>query len=158
MGCAAPRLRPHSLITLNRVPILPEPPESFNRRHWKILIVVCHVLTGNADFVYEHCLGCIGILKTWLAQAVSRVISDHRDQLTLVDLKATKLNSTSLRQILQEIIEGENNINGWGQEGDKLRAMLGLQSVDSANTLPAASLITRLPVGHRKPSRDPVAV
>ena len=41
MGCAAPRLRPHSLITLNRYPILPEPPESFNCRHCQILIVVC---------------------------------------------------------------------------------------------------------------------
>jgi hypothetical protein len=42
-GWAVPRLRPHSLITPNRRPILPEPPESFNRRHWKILIVVCHI-------------------------------------------------------------------------------------------------------------------
>jgi len=46
MGCAVLRLRPHSLITLNRFAILPEPPESFNRRHWKILIVVCQLAMG----------------------------------------------------------------------------------------------------------------
>jgi len=40
MGCSASRPKPHSLRTLNRCPIIPEPPESFNRRHWKILIVV----------------------------------------------------------------------------------------------------------------------
>jgi hypothetical protein len=44
MGCSAPRPKPHSLRTLNRCPIVPEPPESFNCRHWKILIVVRHFM------------------------------------------------------------------------------------------------------------------
>ena len=117
------------------------------------------VLTSNIEFIYEHSLGCIGILKDWLKQACSRVVDSQRDALTLPDLEATKLSEESLMQILTEILEGENSIGAWPQKGDDLRAKLGLKPIKSpvppgGEKLPAV----RLAVGQRKPNRDPVKV
>ena len=117
------------------------------------------VLTSNIEFIYEHSLGCIGILKDWLKQACGRVVDSKRVALTPADLEATKLSEESLMQILTEILEGENSIGAWTQKGDDLRAKLGLKPVKSpvppcGKKLPAV----RLAVGQRKPTRDPVKV
>jgi hypothetical protein len=112
------------------------------------------------EYIYEHCLGCIGVLKDWLKLASNQAVEAHRDSLEMRDLEATALTQDSLLQILQEILEGERSIEAWTKRGDELRTKLGLKPVQSSAPPPGDSKPQAIPraVGERKPKRDLVAV
>jgi hypothetical protein len=114
------------------------------------------VLVNHLDFIYEHSLGCIGILKDWLKLASNSAVEAGRDTLAFRDLEATKLTRDSLLQILQEILEGERSVAAGTQGGDELRVKLGLTAVVPAKD--AKGNANRPPVGVRKPHRDLVGV
>jgi hypothetical protein len=116
------------------------------------------LLVNHADFIYEHCLGCIGVLKSWLMEASIRAVDARRGALTMADLEATVQTDDALLQMLQEIIEGERSVGGWTQRGGELRAKLDLQQVISPAAAPGSAIVPpiRRSVGERKPIRDPV--
>ena len=117
------------------------------------------ILVNNCEYIYEHCLGCIGILKDWLKLASNRAVDARRDSLTMTDVEATALTQDSLRQILQEILEGERSISNWTQRSDDLRTMLGLKSANNPEPSDGAKApAVRRAVGQRNPTRDPVGV
>jgi hypothetical protein len=118
------------------------------------------LLTNNMEYIYEHCLGCIGILKDWLKLASNQAVEAHRDSLEMRDLEATALTQDSLLQILQEILEGERSIEAWTKRGDELRTKLGLKPVENSAPPPGGSKMpaVRRAVGERKPTRDLVRV
>jgi hypothetical protein len=117
------------------------------------------LLTQNLEFVYEHCLGCIGILKDWLKLASNNAVDDNRESLTIRDLQATALPNDSLLQILQEILEGERSIESVTRRDDELRTKLGLKTMqDAAVTNTTKPPSARRSVGERNPIRDSVGV
>ncbi len=118
------------------------------------------LLVENVAYIYEHCLGLVGVLKDWLKLACEHTTGAGRTLLEPQDLQETALSNDSLLQMLQEILEGEGRIEGSMLHGDKLREKLGLQKAENP-TAPlgvgkAAS--PRRGVGERKPNRDPVGV
>ena len=118
------------------------------------------VLVNNLEFIYEHCLVCIGILKDWLKLASNHAVDAGRDSLATRDLEATALTNDSLFQILEEILEGERSIAKWTQRGDDLRTKLGLKPVKNSAAPPGGAKVPAggQAVGERKPSRDLVGV
>jgi hypothetical protein len=118
------------------------------------------ILVDNLEFIYERCLGCIGILKDWLKLACNHALYAGHDSLEIADLEARALTQDSLLQILQEIVEGERAIEGARRRTDELRAKLGIKPV--ASSVPAdggaKQPAVRRSVGERHPIRDTVGV
>ena len=126
----------------------------------RLPVTAAGVLTSNLEYIYEHSLGCIGILKDWLKDASNQAVVARRDLLALRDLEATALTNDSLLQILQEILEGERSIDASTKRGGDLRAKLGLKSVQNSAAPPGDAKMpsVRRTVGERKPNRDLVGV
>jgi len=66
---------------------------------------------NNIDFLYNHSLGCIGILATWLRISIEHGISENSKELQMKHLQKSRLNNIQLSSILQEIdtFEYEHN-------------------------------------------------
>lgn len=118
------------------------------------------ILVDNLEFIYERCLGCIGILKDWLKLACNHALYAGHDSLEMHDLGVSALTEDSLLQILQEILEGERSIEAARRRTDELRAKLGIKEVkNSAAPINYAKEATiRRSVGERNPTRDVVGV
>jgi len=61
-------------------------------------------------YLYEHSLGCVGLLKPWLDRALSKALHDTRREhpvLLKEHLEATKDESGTLLRIMEEIRQGE---------------------------------------------------
>ena len=61
----------------------------------------------NLSFLYSGCVGCIGLLKDWLAKAYGLALRDQTDDekavLTLDHLRATRLSIDSMQTIMYDI-------------------------------------------------------
>jgi GTPase SAR1 family protein len=114
-------------------------------------------LVGMWDFLYERSLGCVGILKDWLARGLS---AGFRGAIRLDRrvLERTALSISQCEKILAEAREGETRLIETQEGSSRLRCLLGLsESVPKARdrdammrTKPAR---TRKP-GIRRPKRD----
>ena len=104
-------------------------------------------LSSLGDYLYERSLGCIGILKDWLLEAVALVIEEGEATVLENHLRQTGYSAGKLTAIQREIEAGE-----W-----RRREMDGLatrpSSPDPARAHPAG--FRRKP-GQRLPHRDPV--
>jgi hypothetical protein len=118
------------------------------------------LLLKNPEYIYEHCLGCVGTLKDWLKLAVREAMDAGRSVLEFSDLEKTAMTNDSLLQLLQEIEEGEARIESDKQQADVLRARLKLQKQNNGEARAAESkpVSPRRAVGERKLARDPVGV
>jgi len=118
------------------------------------------LLVENVEYIYEHCLGLVGVLKDWLKLACEHATRAGRTLLKLQDLQETALSNGSLLQMLQEILEGEGRIEGSMLHGDKLREKLGLQKAENPTAALGVGKAAPPPrgVGERKPNRDPIGV
>jgi hypothetical protein len=120
-------------------------------------------LVGHADYFYEHCLGCTGMLKTWLNRTLGAAL--EQQECTLVPrLWERHAESTQkLLHMLREIREGERILQeDEGQRRD-LRVLLKLETpssskgaASSSSQLPSSSKSTGQRVGQRRARRDPV--
>lgn len=117
------------------------------------------ILVSNMDYIYERCLGLVGVLKDWLRLACERARGSGT-ALNRQDLEKTALNNGSLIQMLQEIHEGEGRIESSLSDGEKLREKLGLQKAATSNihSEPEKPARPRRNVGERTLTRDPVGV
>ena len=128
-------------------------------------------LESHADYFFEQCLGCTGMLKTLLNKAVGTALEQGEQTLTLERCQQHAEPSQKLKNMLREIREGEEKLENQkdGRHRQELRAMLGLESsapsekppekVDSTPTSPSDSLPKRKRgrrVGQRAPKRDHV--
>jgi energy-coupling factor transporter ATP-binding protein EcfA2 len=116
------------------------------------------VLVNNLDYIYEHCLGCVGVFKDWLNLACGHSVEAGRGTLELQDLEVTALSNDSLLQLLQEITEGEGRIESSMSKGEELRKKLGLQKPQSPQSEGGRAPSQRRAVGERNPHRDLVGV
>ncbi len=119
-------------------------------------------LVREAKMYYRDSVGCIGILKSRLTSAYAQVLRTNGTALTDEILDSTRLPTSSLRKIAEEIEIGEKH---WAQsyaDDRELDRLIGLDAIGS-NTpakLEQESAIRpqKTVVGRRKPSRDPVGM
>lgn len=78
------------------------------------------------DFFYEHSLGCIGVLKEWLARAYSLALRSNVETITMEHLEKCALSVSSLTQLLAEITAGESEMEESIGQRALLRGNLGL--------------------------------
>jgi len=115
-----------------------------------------NLLLDLQEYVYEKCLGCVGILKDLLRMAAGRAIQAGRNKLLKCDLEHAALATASLRQIFQEISEGEAAVAKCTQESGDLAVKLGLRTKPPSNGNSAKPIARQ--VGQRNPQRDPIGI
>jgi len=130
-------------------------------------------LESHADYFYEQCLGCTGMLKTLLNKAMGAALEQGERTLTLECCQQHAEPPQKLKNMLREIREGEEKLKNQKDESHRqeLRAMLGL-GPSFANEKPSEERVTSPPVstsedsfqkrkrgrrvGQRSPKRDRV--
>jgi len=119
------------------------------------------------EFLYERSVGCVGILKDWLAQALSAMLRRGANQLGRRDIEACALSVNQCEKILSECVEGEMSLEESDESRQRLRTRLGLDTAQitkathSRSTDPRVhtqrSRINRRP-GQRIAKRDPIGI
>lgn len=123
-------------------------------------------LVSNWDYCYERSLGCVGILKNWLRNALADAIAEGAVTVGKKHLERRALGVAQCRNILKKIKEGEYNHAQIEAEVEQLRAELGLsvtpgQSNLNSQLFPSFHSGHNLnkkrpkPVGQPKPKRHP---
>jgi hypothetical protein len=119
------------------------------------------------DYFYERTLGCIGILKDWLAKSLASTLKDGGSRIALDTLKQYALSVSQCRRMATEIIEGENRVMESNDGSMQLRKILGLdneagtsskQLGNSEASLSPDPQKRRGRVGQRQPARDRIGV
>lgn len=110
-------------------------------------------LIQHAEFLYERCLGLVGILKNHLERALRRSLDRGAACVELEDLNETATDLSSLDQIYREIKDGEKKFHPV-QDSSLLREALGMASKTPVISAPKP---TRK-VGLRKIINDPVGI
>lgn len=67
-------------------------------------------LVSEINYIYNGCLGCIGILKDWLYRALIKSLAENKETLTMQHLEQTKLEEVKLLKILGECLDGERTL------------------------------------------------
>jgi hypothetical protein len=126
-------------------------------------------LENYAEYFYEQCLGCTGMLKTLLNKAMGAALEQGEPTLTIERCKKHAEPSQKLKNILHEIQEGEEKLENQKDERHRqdLRAMLGLESSTPSEkspekTVAPSTALSASPqkrkrgqrVGQRSPKRD----
>jgi energy-coupling factor transporter ATP-binding protein EcfA2 len=124
-------------------------------------------LTDDWEFLYERSIGCVGILKDWLVQALSLMIRRGRRHLERRELEATALTVSQCEKILSECIEGEMRLEESEERHLHLRVRMGLQTAGPEIIANRANPTTmqmqtragrnRRP-GQRRAVRDPIGL
>jgi len=82
-------------------------------------------LVGIWDFLYERSLGCVGVLKDWLARSLSAAFRSAA-RLDRRMLERTALSTAQCEKILAEAREGEARLIESHESSSRLRCLLGL--------------------------------
>jgi energy-coupling factor transporter ATP-binding protein EcfA2 len=115
------------------------------------------------DFLYERSLGCIGILKDWLMQALVVAARSATPALSLAVLEKTALSGSQCEKMLQDAREGEARLADNDDTRVRLRRLLNLPdhtiAPAAANaTTPVAPRVGRRTPGVRHPRRDQIGL
>jgi hypothetical protein len=117
-------------------------------------------LVQEWDFYYERSIGCIGILKDWLTQALAVALHNGREIMTRRDLESRALSVAQAARMLTEALEGERQLTVSADMPGQLRQRLGLAVVSPEGAelpLPTEKPAGRR-IGQRRPVRDPVGL
>jgi hypothetical protein len=126
-------------------------------------------LIGHWDYLYLRSVGCIGLLKKWLLDALERAIEGEAPTITRAGLERTAPPLGTSKKVLEEALDGEAILADLAPEADprpgeaELRALLRLPASPGpspqprpSRSEPSAGARRRRP-GERQPVRDPVA-
>jgi len=127
-------------------------------------------LLEHWDYLYVHSVGCIGLLKQWLLEALDHAVQVGATTLTRADLERAAPPPSKSKKALEEALDGEAALAELAPEADRhaaeaeLRAMLRLPmaAAAAAASNPPATPNSPAPrrrrrPGERLPARDPVA-
>lgn len=109
-------------------------------------------LVKHIEYFYEQSVGCVGVLKNWLTQALRVALEDQAETLTPQHLAACAEPVRKLLRLAREIKEGEETLQERETQRGELRSLLSMptQPVQPQSTKSRKRTI------ERKPSRDPV--
>jgi Cdc6-like AAA superfamily ATPase len=105
----------------------------------------------NAEFFHAGSLGCVGVLKDWIARAWGAAHFANRREITLVDFESTKIDDEALELMADEIAWGDA---GHGRLEWRLQRTCKADSRSARQKAKKASHPPR--PGERNPARDPV--
>jgi len=110
-------------------------------------------LLKNYDYFYDHSLGCVGLLKSWLTRALKVAQDDGKSFPLRRHLEQTRLPEYELVQMARDIARAEEAHVEHERYLEEIR-----RSLDGDLPEPVAPLPKKRPpkVGRRKPKRDPV--
>jgi hypothetical protein len=118
-------------------------------------------LVNRCDYLYEHCLGCIGLLKDWLVRALGQALEAQETRLTEARLEAC----TDVRKLVavaKEAIAGEQRFTALDELSADWHGLLK-SAAHMPTSMPKPP--PRVPVkkavhkpGERTAKRDPVGV
>ena len=118
-------------------------------------------LVSKWEFLYERSLGCVGVLKQWLARSLSAALRSGESTLTRRNLEIQALSVSQVEKILSEVSEGELRLKVSEDARSRLREKLGLAPRENSRQLvteikragPSSRPASRRP-GERRPLRD----
>ena len=114
------------------------------------------LMLGNLQLVYTGCLGCIGILSSWLYDAVARAEQLGQGSVSLEILKQTAFSEVRLRRIHMEAQECERSFINEEVGLDNLMGELCGQA--KPQVVPVAKSVTpprkKYKPGNRNPTYD----
>ena len=118
-------------------------------------------LLGQVEYLYQHSLGCVGVLKDWLGRALNLALVEDAPTLTKAHLKKRALTSAQCRRMLSDAREGEAEFADDDLETARLREELGMVPVSGPAVPPPCEESRTGPTRkqrpfQRKPGRDPV--
>ncbi|HEX4951479.1 MAG TPA: ATP-binding protein [Blastocatellia bacterium] len=111
-------------------------------------------LVAQWDYLYERSLGCVGVLKLWLAKALAAALAEGGERLTPRHLADTALSLSRCEKLLAELREGETLLYEAPEAAQQLRGRLGLSEASEAAS--ARPNDKNLHPGKRRPRRDPI--
>ncbi|MBV9279857.1 MAG: ATP-binding protein [Chloroflexi bacterium] len=121
-------------------------------------------LIADWEYLYLRSVGCIGLLKQWLLDALDRAVEAGAPTITRADLERTAPPPSKSKKVLEEALDGEAKLAELDPETDprtaeaELRSLLGLAPLPPPPSVAPRSHANaqgRRP-GERKPVRDPV--
>lgn len=110
------------------------------------------------ELMYERSIGCVGILKEWLARMLTIAAGNRRINLTKKNLEQSALSASQCEKILAEARDGEARLTEADGACSRLRTLLGLGGVSTASlenkTQDLPKLKSKFAKGKRRPKRD----
>ncbi len=124
---------------------LPEPPD----------------LTADWEFLYERSLGCVGVLKQWLATALHAALMQGEETVSRKLLECHALSVSQCEKMFAEANRGEIELTEKHEDRSRLQKNLGLRGqtdLSRGEGERSNPPVTRNNVrpGQRRPVRDPV--
>jgi len=124
-------------------------------------------LLNEWEYLYERSIGCVGILKDWLAKVLVSLSRRNAGSLTRKDLERHAPGVAQCDKMLSEAIEGEAGLLESTEARRRLRNRLGLgpmedgrEDLNAGGVVPPAEIADRRSQqrkpGQRRPIRDPV--
>ena len=114
------------------------------------------------DLLYERSVGCVGILKEWLTQAVAVALAEKKVTLLKKHLEQTALLASQCERILIEAREGEARLHEDDNSRLRLRNLLGIGEAlpppPKQQAQPPISIRKKRSCGRRNPKRDKVGL
>ena len=120
-------------------------------------------LLGQVEYLYQHTIGCVGVLKDWLGRALNVALDEDAPTMTRAHLRKRALTAKQCRKMRADAQRGAKYFTHDDAELARLQAELGMSSTTPAASGPpspddaSGNVSTRKhrPF-QRKPSRDPV--
>jgi AAA domain len=117
-------------------------------------------LLSHWEWLYARSLGCVGLLKQQLNQALGLALAEKTKTVTVAHLRKTALHKEKVDVALEAILEGEKDFLETEEADLALLVKLGMrQTIPSENRTetiaPTVPPMARRP-GERTPGRDPV--
>lgn len=95
--------------------------------------------TVNVEEFFIGGVGCIGVVKDWIARACAQMLTGQAPVLTLEHFRATRLSPVQLKTMALELDEAEQRIR-YAKSDTELKLLLGVQKrSDASASLPSAS-------------------
>jgi DNA polymerase III delta prime subunit len=121
-------------------------------------------LIAHWEYLYLRSVGCIGLLKQWLLDALDRAVEAGATTITRADLERTAPPPSKSKKVLEEALDGEAKLAELDPEADpraaeeELRSLLRLAPMPPLPSAAPSSHTSaqRHRPGERKPVRDPV--
>ncbi|HZH29198.1 MAG TPA: AAA family ATPase [Pyrinomonadaceae bacterium] len=109
-----------------------------NTYQFKMPLVNEPDLVGQWEYIYEHTIGCVGVLNDWMLRALHAALTEGKESLTRKHLKQTAPKRASCQKRLDEIIDGEVNVDRIEAEEslELYRKRLGLVACEAKGKIP----------------------
>jgi|SRR5579872_634692 len=117
-------------------------------------------LVDSWEYLYERSIGCVGILKDWLARALATAVRASAPTLTLKHLEKHALTVSQCDRLIEEAARGEFQLHENGDAPGQLRLRLGSPEPTHSQKEPIATADGPRQAfpGQRYPKRDAVGV